>query len=338
MTGGQLDVLALRRDDELLDALGDRRSVASDDPTALLLQAFAADVDQDLADLFAALDGAVDAPNGMPGGVPAQRDEAVETAHAADRVGGRRRRLTAAATAAFVLGGTLSVSGVAAAVTGDPFAPYRAVGDALSFGSDLPPQAAEVAHLNKRLAGARAALAHGKVDQVRDLVAALQAELGRSDLTPAQRAKFEHKLDVLAAAIARAESAAVQRGSEARATPTPKAGKDRKDPDARTTRDADRSSDGSSNEQGDDADATEQSRDGDATAPRDTSRPAQDKPRPEPTVPVSPPDAGTTPTDDGDQSAGGESEEVAAAGSTGGSAQKAPAAPAQGAGGATARR
>ncbi len=57
-----------------------------------------------------------------------------------------------------------------------------------------------MAHLNKRLSGARAALAKGEVDQVRDLVAALQAELGRSDLSPAQRAKFERKLAALAAA------------------------------------------------------------------------------------------------------------------------------------------
>ncbi|HEX7188916.1 MAG TPA: hypothetical protein VF423_11885, partial [Actinomycetes bacterium] len=240
--GGSLDVLALQRDGELLDALCQRRSVPSDDSAILLLQAFAADVDQGLAELFAALDDAAGSPSG--------RDGTPESAPG-DQVG-RRRRLTAAATAALVLGGTLSVSGVAAAVTGDPFAPYRAVGQALSFGDDdLPPHAAEVAHLNKRLSGARAALAKGEVDQVRDLVAALRVELGRSDLTPAQRAKFEHKLDVLAAAIARAESAAVQRGPDARATPTPKAGKDRKNPDASTTGDTDRSSEGSSNEQGD---------------------------------------------------------------------------------------
>ncbi len=123
--GGSLDVMAVQRDGELLDALGGRLSVPSDDAAVLLLQAFAADVDQDLVELFAALDDAA----ALSG-----RDGAIESAPG-DQVGGRRRRLTAAATAALVLGGTLSVSGVAAAVTGDPFAPYRAVGQALSFGA-----------------------------------------------------------------------------------------------------------------------------------------------------------------------------------------------------------
>lgn len=214
---GALDLLAVQRDDELLDLLGARVAVQTDDVLVRLLVAWRDEVD-----------------DGLPGVVPVPR-AASEPARAATRPAqprdglhpaagpGRahRRRLTATGTAAaLVLGGTLSLSGVAAAVTGDPLAPYRAVGHALSIGGDsLPEHAADVAKLNKRLSRARAAVAHGDVAGAQAVVDELTAQLASADLTDKQRAAVERRLAALRAALARAAAAEAERGrSENRAT------------------------------------------------------------------------------------------------------------------------
>jgi hypothetical protein len=214
--GDGLDLLAVQRDDELLDRLGARRAIAGDDEVTRLLAALAAEVDNAMpaAPLLSA------AP------VPAQVADAETGA-------GRGRRLGAAGVAAAVLlGGSVALSGAAAAVTGDPLAPYKtvghavgsvgsAVGHALSFGGggDLPEQAAPIAHLQKRLAGARAALAHGDTAQVQALVDELTAVLATADLTDEQRAALQQRLDQLEDSLARAASSAAERGrSTARAT------------------------------------------------------------------------------------------------------------------------
>lgn len=220
MIGGQagpgaLDLLGVQRDDELLDVLGARREVSLDDELVRLLVAWRDEVDDGLAALLPAprQQPATVAPvaAATPDLLPAGEDEARP----------HRRRLTAAGTAAaVVLGGTLSLSGVAAAVTGDPFAPYRAVGHALSIGGDeLPANAAEVAKLNKRLTRARAALAHGDVAGVQVAIDQLAAQLATADLTDKQRTAIEHRLAALRAAMARAAAAHGERGrSEDRAT------------------------------------------------------------------------------------------------------------------------
>jgi len=204
--GGGLDLLAVQRDDELLDLLGARRTVPAGDDVAGLLAALAAEVDEAMP--------AVPVPTHAP---PTTAAPTAETS-------GHTRRLGAAgAAAAVLLGGSVALSGAAAAVTGDPLAPYKtvghavgtvssavgsAVGQALSFGEDdLPEQAAPIAHLNKRLSGARAALAHGDSTQVRALVQELTAVLATADLSDEQRAAVQQRLDKLEDALAKAPPA-----------------------------------------------------------------------------------------------------------------------------------
>jgi hypothetical protein len=212
---GGLDLLAVQRDDELLGLLGARTAVTSDDDLVRLLVLWRNDVDDGLMELAptprsapGAATGPTAAAAGRPGAEPL-RDGDARRPH--------RRRLTAAGTAAaVVLGGTLSLSGVAAAVTGDPLAPYRAVGSALSIGGeDLPDSAAKVAHLNKRLSRARAALAHGQVEDVQAVIDQLTAELRTADLTDEQRAALEHRLSSLQAAVDRATAVDTEKGRSA---------------------------------------------------------------------------------------------------------------------------
>ena len=67
-----------------------------------------------------------------------------------------------ATTVALVVAGTLSVSGVAAAVTGDPFAGVRSLAAVVPGGGrPADVQAVRVAWLQRQLAGTRAKVAHG---------------------------------------------------------------------------------------------------------------------------------------------------------------------------------
>ena len=112
------DLVAVQRDAALLDALAERSWVADacaePDPVAGLLVALAADVDEDLADV-----GNPVAPVIIP--VQRRHDERQATVLALPvaipPVG--RRRAARAAAALFVTAALLSVSGVAAAVSGD---------------------------------------------------------------------------------------------------------------------------------------------------------------------------------------------------------------------------
>jgi hypothetical protein len=191
---GPLDVHAVRRDDDLLNALGARGHVDAGDEVARLLSELAADVDDGLTDLLDASAGDI---------------EAVLTVgpDSGDRRAARpgRRRTAYTAVTAVVVGATLSVSGVAAAVTGDPFAPYAAVGAVLPWGDDdLPPNAAEVAWLQRALAGARADLARGDVAGAQARLDDVRALLDGADLDDGQRAAVERRLGRLGDRLERA--------------------------------------------------------------------------------------------------------------------------------------
>ncbi len=135
----EIDVVAVRRDDELLDALGARGAVpdfAADDPIAGLLAALAAEVDENLAP-----------PVAFRG------YQLVEYAPRRRRVGSRT------VVALGVAGALLSASGVAAAVTGDPLAPIRPIGKAI--GDLKSPSKVTPAQVDRALDGADAALGRG---------------------------------------------------------------------------------------------------------------------------------------------------------------------------------
>jgi outer membrane biosynthesis protein TonB len=135
-----IDVLAVQRDDELLDALAARGAVpafAANDPVAGLLAALAAEVDDDLGPATP-FEGYA-----LAGMAPMRRPRRI----------GRRTVL-----AVGVAGAVLSASGVAAAVSGDPFAPIRPIGKAIV---DLKPAKVTPAQVDKELDGADAALGRG---------------------------------------------------------------------------------------------------------------------------------------------------------------------------------
>jgi hypothetical protein len=104
-----------------------------------------------------------------------------------------------------VLGATLSVSGVAAAVTGDPLSPYKGIVSAVRGGNDLPSHAARVATMNHKLAGTRAQIAHGDLAGAQAALAGLRLDLASmSDLTSAERSAIEARIAALEAALGRA--------------------------------------------------------------------------------------------------------------------------------------
>ena len=119
----------------------------------------------------------------------------------------RRRYGMRATTIAVVLGATLSVSGVAAAVTGDPLSPYKRIVSAVHGGNhhELPANAAQVAKMNHKLVGTRAQIAHGDVAGAQATLAGLRLDLASmTNLTTGQRHAIEARIAALEAAIGRA--------------------------------------------------------------------------------------------------------------------------------------
>jgi hypothetical protein len=125
----------------------------------------------------------------------------------------RRGHGLRATTVAVVLGATLSVSGVAAAVTGDPLSPYKGIVSAVTGGSagnhhdpePLPSHAARVAAMNHKLVGTRAQIAHGDLAGAQATLAGLRLDLASmTGLTTGERGAIEARIAALEAALARA--------------------------------------------------------------------------------------------------------------------------------------
>jgi hypothetical protein len=220
---GGVDLAAVARDAELLDLLAVRGGVPAEDPVLTMLAALAAEVDDGLSRLFDDLDQAdgLEAGNpdvaGLYGIRVAGLEESTDRALAAvpDQPEPARRSLgLRAGTVAVVLGATLSVSGVAAAVTGDPLSPYKSFASAVSSVTGgqshkpLPANAAGVAKLNHHLVGTRAQIAHGDLAGARTTLTALRSELAAADLTDGQRHALEARIASLEAALARATATA----------------------------------------------------------------------------------------------------------------------------------
>lgn len=209
-TGRDVDLAEVARDAELLDVLAARAQTPDGDTVSALLAAFAAEVDDGLAALLQDLEpghipgpapGALSGPSGFRADLrPAPVPES------ASRLRGHGMRAT---TIALVLGATLSVSGVAAAVTGDPLSPYKGIVSAVRGGNDLPSNAARVASMNHSLVGIRAQIAHGDLAGAQATLAGLRADLASmTDLTKGERAAVEARIAALEAALGRATSRA----------------------------------------------------------------------------------------------------------------------------------
>lgn len=195
-----VDMVAVQRDADALDALA-RRAVdaAGDDEVLGLLAALATDVDQELADLLGDLAAPEAEAEVVPLPVP-------------------RRTASRAVAGALVVAGLLSVSGVAAAVTGDPLAAYRGLYTAVTGDHNADDSAAELARLHRGLAKVRASIAHGDLATAQAAIDSARDQL--SALPEHQRTSVEAQLDALEAALARAQAGrsehdAVRRGAGA---------------------------------------------------------------------------------------------------------------------------
>jgi hypothetical protein len=197
-----VNLVEVARDAELLDQLAARVEIVDDDAVTAMLASFAAEVDEGLAALLDA----------GPADRPADRGLAAVPDLAARPPRGHGLR---ASTIAVVLGATLSVSGVAAAVTGDPLSPYKGIVSAVTGGGThhepkpLPSHAALVATMNHKRVGARAQIAHGDLAGAQTALAALRADLATmTDLTTGERSAIEARINALQAALGRATSQA----------------------------------------------------------------------------------------------------------------------------------
>ena len=186
---GASNLAAVARDDELLELLGARSAAPCDDHVATLLAALVRDVDDGLAELLAG------------------REEASGRELAAAAEGGagwaHGRRLGAAVT---VVALGLSVSGVAAAVTGDPLAAYKGIVSVVTGEKGPSPNAAPIAHLNAGLRGTRAKIAHGDLAGAQSDLDRLKERLAGADLTSSERAGIEARIAALEKALARAKA------------------------------------------------------------------------------------------------------------------------------------
>ena len=190
--GGGLDLMAVNRDAELLDLLARRAPVPPGDPVLALLAALAADVDEGLDELLVASEDD-----------PLTRAAAAATVvpqPAAVRSGHGLR----ATTVAIVVGATLSIGGVAAAVTGDPLAPVKGIATAVGIGhaQHEGKAAAQVANQH-----ARSALAHGDIAGAQASLATMKEQLLRGDLSEGDRRSIEARIAALEKQVDRAVAA-----------------------------------------------------------------------------------------------------------------------------------
>ena len=205
----ELDLLAVQRDDEALDELARRQAR---DPMAedvlFLLAALTTDVDQGLESLLAA-------PMRMPLRSAATGEIPRLTAAA-------RRRTARTVTGALIVAGLVSVSGVSAAVTGDPFTPYRNVISSVTGDDKRAPatSGAEDEAVTQQFLSIDAAIDAGQLDRA---TVGIQRMRNRLEARPrgAQRALIA-QLAVLEAKLARAVAQDSKKADDTR-RPTPPA-------------------------------------------------------------------------------------------------------------------
>jgi hypothetical protein len=190
---GGLDLAAVARDAELMDRLAVRAPLTVDDDVARLLASLAAEVDDGLDGFLAELEAPL-----------LEQDKPTADFGTRSR---RRAHGLRATTVAIVVGATLSVSGVAAAVTGDPLAPYKGIVRAVTNAGAPSPHASTTAKLNHLATGTQAKIAHGDLDGARADIAALQAAIGDPSISDHDRALLQIRLRNLMRSLARAEAA-----------------------------------------------------------------------------------------------------------------------------------
>ena len=190
---GGVDLAAVARDAELMDRLAVRAPLAVDDDVARLLASLAADVDDGLDALLAELEAPL-----------LEQDDSTAVIGTPSK---RRAHGLRATTVAIVVGATLSVSGVAAAVTGDPLAPYKGIVRAVTNAGSPSPHASTTAKLNHLANGTQAKIAHGDLAGARADIASLQAAIADPSISDHDKALLQIRLRNLMRSLAHAEAA-----------------------------------------------------------------------------------------------------------------------------------
>lgn len=187
----ELDLLAVQRDDEALDELARRqdRDPMSED-VLFLLAALTTEVDNGLADLLA-----------TPMRMPLRSAATGEIPSGADAT---RRRTARTVTGALIVAGLVSVSGVSAAVTGDPFTPYRNVISSVSGDDERSPspRGADDETVRRQFVSIDDAIEAGQLDRAQVGIQRMHATLDQKP-RGAQPAAIAH-LAALEAKLARA--------------------------------------------------------------------------------------------------------------------------------------
>ena len=208
----ELDQLAVLRDAERLDALARRDTGGPSEGVHALLWALGADVDEGLAALLAA---------------PMVESEPAVVLSLADA---GRRRAARTLTAALLATGLVSLSGVAAAVTGDPLSPYRSVISAVTDDDDRSvPRDDEV---KRQMRIVRAALGDGDLADAQTAVEELRT--GVNALPDGKRRAAGRQLAALEAKLERAEVKEARDTAKDAAKDEKDAAKDRGETDGAT--------------------------------------------------------------------------------------------------------
>ena len=187
----ELDLLAVQRDDDALDELASRQPLGPmDEDVMFLLAALTSDVDEGLKELLA-----------KPMRMPLRSAATGEIPKLTDVT---RRRTARTVTGALIVAGLVSVSGVSAAVTGDPFTPYRSVISSVTADDKRTPatNAAQDEVVRQQFLSIDAAIEAGQLDRA---TVGIQRMRNRLEERPrgAQRAVIA-QLAALEAKLARA--------------------------------------------------------------------------------------------------------------------------------------
>jgi hypothetical protein len=213
------NMFAVARDELLLDALSLRlepQDGNGEEEIGRLLAAFAAEIDEGIDEIIAA-----SLPAEVLDGAARGTHETAEPDSNVVRLPVSRRGLVRGLAAGLVVAGVVSVSGVAAAVTGDPFAPYERVIAAVS-GRDGHGSHATVAQLNRSLTGVRAAIARGDLGSARSSLEEISGRLAA--LNGHDRLVMEKRIAALEASIDAATGTAKGKdGSTGAGTPSTEA-------------------------------------------------------------------------------------------------------------------
>jgi hypothetical protein len=183
----EVDLVSVQRDDTWLGQLGSREVVVGSYGVLELLRELTVEVDNGLPELL-------DRP--LPAARPDQAPAVPST---------RRRNGTRAAAALVLATGLVSMTGVAAAVTGDALSPYRHVLSVVRGGDAAHPHAgARAAALDLRVATLRGSIASGQIAHAQAKIDALRASA--LDLPPNRRLGVSRHLDALERQLAGASA------------------------------------------------------------------------------------------------------------------------------------